>query len=486
MIQKAKNRNLISKENNSNFTTQKPSLNKVNKSNPTPTIDIKIPQKKSPSDKIQFLSNHLPAKYLNNLILNDYFEYFTYLKKIENFNLILSEYLIRKKINIREIEVRMKNEEMRKEKESLMIKKNLEDKVESVLEKANSCLENIKNLGKKIPVNSVEKNKINKNSSITTTVKNTVYSDPLKSVISNLGNKYNSEIFINEENLNFYFSLVAKNRKSIKDLKDKYKRFNNKNKSARDIFNKIYSVNKINKNSQILEKNENFEKSQIFEKNEKFAFSSILYKQLDMILHPMNLIHSDLFEKLFMKILFLKNSYKQSDIYDIFSFWYYLKNIKGKLAEIENYKLDTVIMSNLASHIIKIDLVSSSENKKEKNYKIFENLALKNLGRYFQSLFKKSIPESNKTNTNSHNEIKEDEIFDKNFYSLYDSLLKMNRIKYIKMILQLVQEVNSEMYIPKNANQIKPEQKDECLFLKSIYSLIANNGSFSYQISKIN
>jgi hypothetical protein len=479
MIQKAKNRNLNSKENNSNFTTQKPSLNKVNKNNPTPTIEIKIPQKKSPSDKIQFLSNHLPAKYLNNLILNDYFEYFTYLKKIENFNLILSEYLIRKKINIREIEVRMKNEEMRKEKESLMIKKNLEDKVESVLEKANSCLENIKNLGKKI---SVEKNKNIKNSSITTTVKNT-NTDPLKSVISNLGNKYNSEILINEENLNLYFSLVAKNRKSIKDLKDKYKRFNNKNKSAKDIFNKIYSVNEINKNSQNLEKNENL---QNLEKNEKFAFSSILYKQLDMILYPMNLIHSDLFEKLFMKILFLKNSYKQSDIYDIFSFWYYLKNIKGKLAEIENYKLDTVTMSNLASQIIKIDLISSSENKKEKNYKIFENLALKNLSRYFQSLFKKGKPESNKTNTNSHNEIKEDEIFDKNFYSLYDSLLKMNRIKYIKMILQLVQEVNSEMYIPKNANQIKPEQKDECLFLKSIYSLIANNGSFSYQISKIN
>jgi hypothetical protein len=163
---------------------------------------------------------------------------------------------------------------------------------------------------------------------------------------------------INEENLNFYFSLVARNRKSIKDLKDKYKRFSNKNKSAKDVFNKIYIVNKRNHPNS--EKKESFDKS-------NFSFSSTIYKQLDMILHPLNLLQSDLFEKLFMKILYLKNSYKQSDIYDIFSFWYYLKNIKEKLVDIENMKLDKETSINISSQIIKVDKYSYSLNRnKEK------------------------------------------------------------------------------------------------------------------------
>ncbi len=58
------------------------------------------------------------------------------------------------------------------------------------------------------------------------------------------------------------------------------------------------------------------------------------------------------------------------------------------------------------------------------------------------------------------------------------------------MILHLIQEthVNNDFLsnIPKNVNLIPKEQLEECLFLKSIYALIANNGSFSYQISKIN
>ena len=63
-------------------------------------------------------------------------------------NETITEFIIKKKINIKEIENKIKAEEDKKEKDILNLKKNLETQIESVLNKANLCMENIKKLGK--------------------------------------------------------------------------------------------------------------------------------------------------------------------------------------------------------------------------------------------------------------------------------------------------------------------------------------------------
>ena len=80
-----------------------------------------------------------------DLITNN-FEFI--LKNITLINDTIAEYVIKKKINIKEIENKIKAEEDKKEKDILNLKKNIETQIETVLNKANLCMENIKKLGK--------------------------------------------------------------------------------------------------------------------------------------------------------------------------------------------------------------------------------------------------------------------------------------------------------------------------------------------------
>ncbi len=65
---------------------------------------------------------------------------------LELLNKILSNYILRPKINVKDVELKLKNETKKKDKEISELKKNLEEKIDSVLEKANSCLDSIKQL----------------------------------------------------------------------------------------------------------------------------------------------------------------------------------------------------------------------------------------------------------------------------------------------------------------------------------------------------
>lgn len=94
------------------------------------------------------VKEYYPIVYLSKHINSEEEKYKTILDCVENFNIIFSDYMIKKKINEKSIEIQVKNEEIKKEKEKLMIKKNLDEKVDSVLEKANMALNNMSNLGK--------------------------------------------------------------------------------------------------------------------------------------------------------------------------------------------------------------------------------------------------------------------------------------------------------------------------------------------------
>jgi hypothetical protein len=125
-------------------------------------IVIKTALPKSNNTKVQ--NNFPPSIELCNFINSDNKELNKrILTHLEYFNEIISSYLYKTKINVKEIENKLKKEELMKENEILSIRKNLEDKVESVLDKANSCLENIRNLGKNKTNSSNSKSKLHFN-----------------------------------------------------------------------------------------------------------------------------------------------------------------------------------------------------------------------------------------------------------------------------------------------------------------------------------
>jgi hypothetical protein len=114
------------------------------------------------------LSSHVypPVVNLNKFILNDFMKNFKFLKTIETLNHYISDYIIKRKINVRDVEMKLKNENIKKEKEIKMSNKNLEDKLDLALNKANLCLDNIKNLGKNNVKNNMKRKQPSNNKGI--------------------------------------------------------------------------------------------------------------------------------------------------------------------------------------------------------------------------------------------------------------------------------------------------------------------------------
>lgn len=451
MINKAKviNNKKITEKANTKVVKQEPKEKINNKIN----FEIKVPEPKKIQNISVNLNNHKNSIMLNEFIINKNKHYNELLENVYNLNSILSESISKKKINIRDIEIKLKNEALRKENEALQNKKDLEDKVFSVLEKANSCLENIKNLSKKKEISIKNSKEIKQEKS---NVKSVLFKEPgnsMETLINNLKDKYITELNVNTDNMNSYFGTIAKNRKSIKDLKDKYKRVMLlKGKAIKQKFSQI-----------TVAKTDNISEYK----------SLVLFKNLDLNIQASSLIHSDLFEKLFLKTLYInktKKDFCENDIYDVFSFWYYLKNIKNILSKREEINLE-----NLENYLVCID----NFKEKKHNENQMNNYILRNIQKFFEILFNKNKNKISKQNNNKDDEINEANIFDKNFYKLYEMMSQFHKINLIKFILSSLGKLKFEPNKPKN---LLTSEKEDLLYLKSIYSIIKNNGSFSYQI----
>jgi hypothetical protein len=215
----------------------------------------------------------------------------------------------------------------------------------------------------------------------------------------------------------------------------------------KDLFYNIYKSNKI----QIKNPSDDEEK-----------FESIIYKQFDNTIQAISLINTKLFEKLYLKIIFEnKEKIQDDDIYDIFSFWFYLKKLKSILND-EDY-INEIDISQVRS----IDIKEKLKNP------YLEKFVFKYLSRYLNSLFATKNKKANK-----QSEIKEDDIFDAKFYTCYESLIKIYKIKYIKFIKQSLPQLELNLSLPPS------QQKDELTYIKSIYSMIVNNASHAFQIYK--
>jgi hypothetical protein len=122
--------------------------NKKRDSISTENTNNNLKNKQKVKKQIIINNTNTKTELLKYVVLNDFFEQRLILNCLENLNITISEYIHKKKNNIKELEIKKKNEIERKEKEFLQIEKNLEAKMSEVLGKANNTLNNIKTLGK--------------------------------------------------------------------------------------------------------------------------------------------------------------------------------------------------------------------------------------------------------------------------------------------------------------------------------------------------
>jgi hypothetical protein len=454
MIQKAKSKHLTNQENLRNF--------KAKKQEGSNKIHIITREQDEVSNVINRKSNHIliglkpwdPSNHpysveLSKIILKDAQNYSGFIKKIQIIKDCIVDYLYLKKINNREIQVKLKKEEETKKKEELDMKKNLDDKVSLALEKANSCLDNIKNLGKKSNSYSITNNNTCKEKKIENSEKPKTEKN-IDNLVKNLTEKYNKELSINQSNMDSYFLNLADNRNKIKEFREKLKRIGTKHKSMPDTFLKIY---KNNKRDILLDKTES---SFLFKLNKDVEFLSIT--------------QAGFFENLYMEVMFnskLAKDYSEDDICNVFSFWYIVKHLKTSLANKNHNEIFEQAIRNI---LIK----QKNHDKKTRNGFLLDYI-FKNIETFFKSLI------NSKSDTLS---FKEEEIFDKNFYKLYELIMKQTKSKLLKTIIPLIRQDLAEKVQTITSSNITNHEKQILLILKWINSVIVNNGNNSYHILK--
>ncbi len=453
-------------------------------------------------------------------LCKQYFEIALTNQKTEFLNEIISNYLIKKKINIREIEVKMKNEEIRKEKEELKIRKNLEDKIDDVLGKANSCLNNIKNFGKITSVIQKDKKPIKYRDFDKTDEK-----DPIDIIVSKIKNKYNDKIIINENNMNDYFFNIAKMKNKIKNVKQKNKNLLNRVKHLKKTFSQLYCKSKRNwkpDNTTDL----------TFYKMINFNYIDLLYKLT-------SIINTELFEKLYVKLMYYSNkdenifssfsnnnvennnqnskarkmkienpneSEYMNTLQDTFSFWYCLKfllnliennksltnlnfifNSVNENALIQNekfiYNSNTIIEKCICSDIFCfVGIVKNIFYNKNTNI-AFNSIIDKVIGENV----KKYIKFLNEKNSNKNNQIDEKEIFDKKFYVFYEYALMNIKLNILKLASKKLESKNTDKPVlskPHAKSIIDYFSKQDLLLFKNFYSILVNNSNYSFSIFK--
>lgn len=480
-------------------------------------------------------SFYLSKQYLEIALLN---------KKFESLNEIISNYLIKKKINIREVEVKLRNEEIRREKAELEIRKNLENKIDDALEKANSCLNNIKCLGKVTPIVTKGEKPI-KYKDLEKQYDKAGEKDPIEVIVSKIKNKYNEEIFINENNMNDYFLNIAKMRNRIKNVKLRNKALQNRSKNIKKLLNQNYIKSRKNYKADNMT-------DFTFYKMINFSYVDLLYKLI-------SIINTELFQNLFIKIFYensIQNSQnisfygndQPSDSYakapdienlahrnnpygnininknnknsneseylmtlqDTFSFWYCLKFL---LSLIENNKHLTNLQMifnpvnqnalpknkefnyNSLNSIVKYnksDLFGFVDNLKQVYYnkstrKLYcdttSKLLEENLSKYMKFLHERTNKPNPKMN--------EKEIFDKNFYTFYEHLLLNCKTNFLKLSYWQIEKDESQTNENETKNKhITANKKDvgnvftkEFLKkIKNLYAIIVNNSNHSFSI----
>ena len=401
---------------------------------------------------------------LLNFLENEKNKFRFILNIFKNLNNNINEIIIKKKIQIYEINKKINENNKKKEKENFIFNQNLSDKIDNALIKANLILENINNLGKKNNIN----NNNNNNKSVFTNYNlkknNNNNNNEISEIISNYKNKFNENLEINKENLNLYFFLITKNRKIIKESKEKLKRTKIKIDSLNinNIFNEIHTKNIENQMKIDSNNNNNNDFNYIENENKILKISSIL--------------NTNIYKNLYLKVFFdlNKNFNIEEKIYNVFSLWFLINNMKNYLNYNNNNNEE-----NIFKEIKNFVCLNFNDKKYFDNFfdlsekNIIKKITIDNISKFFDYL--NNLSKNN--NNNNKNDFNEDEIFNKDFYKIYKFLFNYLKIKTVNFIINNIENNNN------NNNNFS---KEELNYFKNIQSLFMNNGNYLCNISEKN
>ena len=417
--------------------------------------------------------------YNKNMLLLNYIEeerkeYNIALNKLKVINYNIGNMILKQKIKNYEINQKLIREKEKKEQEEINFNKNMSDKIDAALSKANLALDNIKYLGKsqftKQQNINIDNNDVNMNSINNLNTKynyNEFKKEKEKLNLFNIAqkclDKYEDNIRINTNNHDEYFITVSKTRKLFKDAKEQLQNAKFRLRNSGILFDEIYKTKKnnykeepvtlIHLNKELFLRENNFIRINSFLKNEIFKklFIKVLYN--DNFIENIHLNNNE-----GNKNNNILNSY---DIYNIFSLWYMIKELNLLIQQLkENYNSELLFINkNINEKLFyTLDEIKTGENAQN-------NIFLKHhifdfCDRYLSFL--------NRKNNNSNN-INENKIFTDDYHKLYEIFFKLEQSKISNYVIENIENNNI------NPNIIS---KEELNYYKNIQSIFTNKGKY--------
>ena len=448
--------------NNSNFKN----INKINNFNNNNSLEL-------------YNKNNL----LLNYIENERKEYIIILNKLKIINYCIGNIILKPKIKNYEINKKLIREKEKREQEELDFTKNISDKIESAINKANIALDNIRYLGNP---KSLKPPLINTNYNYNKEINNNINSntnfyelkkEKEKMNLINLAqkclDKYVDNIQINNSNHDQYFITISKQRKLFKDAKEQLQSAKYRLRNSGSFFDEIFR----NNSKKIINKpiNNNKEPVTIVMLSKEIFFKENIFIRINSFLK------SEIFQKLFVKVLYNENfienanynnnkrinnnnAINNNDIYNIFSLWVIIKEIINLLNQIDN--------NNLGLYFVNKDI-----NEKTFNNSFENSLEYCSLDNYFFknnifNVIEKYLLFLNRKSNNSIN-FDENQIFSQNYHKLYEIFYKLEQSKIAQFILNNI-ECNNNFI---NQNFIS-NTKEELNYFRNIQSIFNNKGKY--------
>ena len=419
--------------------------------------------------------------YNKNMMLLNYIEserkdFDILLTKLKSINYRIGNLIIKPKIKDYFMNKKLIREKEKKEQEEINFNRNISDKIDAALNKANLALDNIKYLGKTTNSKQLNYNQYNEDvnmNSINNT--NTPYNynefkkEKEKMNLINIAkkclDKYEDDLQINTNNHDGYFITVSKTRKLFKDAKEQLQSAKYRLRNSGLFFDEIYENKKKNNCKE--------------EPITLIHLSKTIFLKENNFIRINSFLKSEIFKKLFIKVLYNENfieyqnlnkinsnyenntiSLNNSDIYNIFSLWYMIKEMNLLVKQINENNEPKLFLGNkdINEKFMNLQYINTIEN-------IENNLFIKHhifdfIDRYLSFL--------NRKNNNSIN-INENQIFTTDYHKLYEIFFKMMQSKISKYIIE-----NIENNIA-NQNIIT---KEELNYYKNIQSIFTNKGKY--------
>ena len=429
--------------------------------------------------------NNLELYNKNNLLLNyienERKEFNIVLKKLKLINYCIGGIILKPKIKNFEINKKLLLEKEKREQEEINFTKNISDKIDSAINKANMALDNIRYLGIAKSSNSTlinNNNNYNMGMNINTNNDYNFYEIKKEKEKRNLINltqrcleKYVDNIEMNNSNHDEYFITISKQRKLFKDAKEQLQSAKYRLRNAGSFFDDIFKNKNNNKNK--INSYPNKENITLIILNKEIFFRENIFIRINSFLK------SEIFQKLFVKVLYndnfieninnknIKNSYAltNNDVYNIFSLWIIIKDILNLFNQVDNH--------NMGISFINKNLNEKNFNDNKEN----NNLEFSSLNNY---IFKNNIFDViekyllflNRRNNSSVN-FDENKIFSQDYHKLYEIIFKLEQSKIAQFIQNNIE--NNNISINQN---IITNTKEELNYFRNIQSIFENKGKY--------